>query len=93
MGSFFLGHPVDNVKVSGCCLQSSIFQGNILRLVLVKSVGQEIAMGLSSSASAPLASCVVPGVLMVKSGMALLLGIANLTQNIQRGKSVTTTSR
>ena len=61
----------------------------MMLLVLVKSVGQ--LMG--SSTSVPLASCVVPGVLMVKTGMAQLLGIASSTQNIQRGKSVITTSR
>ena len=66
------------------------FQGkNMMKLVLVKSVGQ--LMGASTSA--PMASCVVPGVLMVKTGTAQLLGIASLTQNIQRGKSVITTSR
>ena len=68
----------------------SIFQGNnMMKLVLVKSVGQQ----LMASTSAPLASCVVPGVLMVNTGMAQHLGIASLTQNIQREKSVITTSR
>ena len=61
----------------------------MMLLVLVKSVGQ--LMG--SSTSAPLASCVVPGVLMVKTGMAQPLGIASLTQHTQRGKSVIMTSR
>ena len=66
------------------------FQGmTMMWLVLVKSVGP---LGPTST-SAPLASCVVPGVLMGKTGMAQPLGIASLTQDIQRGKSVTTTSR
>ena len=56
--------------------------------MLVKSVGH-----LGTSTRAPMALCVVPGVLMVKTGMAQPLGIASLTQNIQRGKSVITTSR
>ena len=75
---------------SSSSLQFSIFQGRTMgrKLVLVKSVGH-----LGTSTRAPMALCVVPGVLMVKTGMAQPRGIASLTQNIQRGKSVITTSR
>ena len=60
-----------------------------MKLELVESVG----LPLGASTSAPVASCVVTGVPMVRSGMASPPGIASLAQNTQRGKCVITTSR